>query len=64
MAVNNNHYTTFISLLELSGLKPEVAEAISMQLYCIDDTAQDVLIAFLTDELYKSLKQSKVEHNS
>lgn len=64
MAANDNHYTTFIALLKLLGVKPEVAKAISMQLYCIDDTAQDELIAFLTDELYKSLKQSKVEHNS
>ena len=64
MAANNNHYNTFISLLELSGLKPEVAEAISLQLYRIDDTAQDVLIALLTYELHKSLKQSKGTHDS
>ena len=64
MTYNNNHYNTFTSLLELSGLKPKVAEAISKQLYCIDNKAQDVLIALLTDELHKSLKQSKGIHDS
>jgi hypothetical protein len=56
MAYNSQHYTTFIALLQLWGLPPELAQPISNQLANIDNTQQDELIKTLTVALHK--KQS------
>ena len=64
MTYNNNHYTTFVALLKLWGLRADIAELISTQLYCIDNDAQDNLIAVMTEEFYKTQTPQQVERNS
>ena len=65
MINNEQHYTTFIALLKLWGLRPDIAELVSQELASLEDNdAQDKLIAIMTDELQKSQKPPQIEHNS
>lgn len=58
------HYTTFVALFKLWGVRADLAERLSEQLYQIDNDAQDNLIAFMTEEFEKEQNPTQVEHNS
>ena len=53
MPYNKPHHKTFVALLKLSGLPPSLAEPIGQNLAQLDNTQQDDLIAFISEELQK-----------
>ena len=57
MPYNQKQYITFVALLKLWGVPPNLVEPISTQLANIDNDKQDELIAIFTDELQQKQNQ-------
>ncbi len=64
MPYNKQHHVTFVALLKLWGLAPQVAEPIGRSLAQLENSEQDQLLAVISDELHKSKIPPQVEHNS
>lgn len=64
MTANMSHYTTFVALFKLWGVREDLAERLSEQLYQIDNNTQDNLIAFMTEEFQKSQLPQDSEQSS
>ena len=63
MTYNANYHTTFVAMINLCGLRSDLAELISNDILYIDNSALDTLIALMTDELQKSRTFTQVERN-
>lgn len=64
MTANTAHYTTFVALFKLWGVRADLAEVLSEQLYLIDNDAQDNLIAFMAEGFQKSQSPQDIEQTS